>query len=484
MTFRVRQLYCTSIAFLLLLSSQGLRADAVDDLVKAELKANNVPGMAVLVMRDGKVVKEQGYGYANLEHKVPVTSETIFQSGSTGKQFTAAGILLLAEDGKLGLDDRLVQYFPDAPASWHRISIRQLLTHTSGIRDYGEEFDYRKDYADAELIAVMKKLPLDFEPGTQWSYSNSGYLILGLLTTQLAGKHWSEFQLERIFKPLAMTTTRVISERDLVAHRAAGYQLTEGGEIVNQDWVAPTFNRCADGALYFSIRDLAAWERALGQRALLKPQSYDAWWTPARLNDGRRQQYGFGWMFDEQHGQPVIEHGGSWQGFRAATARYPEQKLAVWVLANAAHAQPEALAHAIAGLLDSGLTQRGNGATTSGAGTELGASLRGVLEAWADFRTTPDMAPALAATASGSVREAGERSRVAGHLETALSFRVIGSEELSKAAVDLLDDGSVSAVDALLETEKEQLLYRFRLDINRRVIDFSRRPRQVPRRAY
>ena len=214
-------------------------------------------------MRDGKVVKRQGYGSANLEHDVPVTADTIFQSGSMGKMFTAAGVLLLAEDGKLRLDDPLARHFPGGPASWHRIRIRHLLSHTSGLKDYGDEFDFRKDYTEDELLAVMEKLPLEFEPGTQWSYSNSGYLVLGLLTSKLAGKHWSEFQGERIFAPLGMKTTRVISERELVPHRSAGYELDEKGEVKNQDWVSPSLNTCADGALYFSVNDLAAWERAL-----------------------------------------------------------------------------------------------------------------------------------------------------------------------------------------------------------------------------
>ncbi len=358
-------------AVLTLLNAQATHADAIDDLVNAELASSKVPGIAVLVMRDGKVVKEQGYGYANLEHQVPVTAETIFQSGSTGKQFTAAGILLLVEEGKLSLDDRLAQHFPDGPASWHQISIRHLLSHTSGIRDYGDEFDYRKDTTDAELLQVMKKLPVEFEPGTQWSYSNSGYLILGLLTSQLAGKHWSEYQAEKIFKPLGMTTASVISEQDLVPHRAAGYQLGKDGEIVNQDWIAQSFNRLADGALYFSLRDLAAWERALHQRALLKAEHYAAWWTPVRLNSGARFLYGYGWGLAEQRGQPVIQHGGSWQGFRATVTRYPQQKLAVMVLANAAHAQPEALSHKIAGLVDSALAHRPTTAAADPADAEL-----------------------------------------------------------------------------------------------------------------
>lgn len=468
-----------ALVALALLNAPVACADAIDDLVNAELALSKVPGIAVLVMRDGKVVKEQGYGFANLEHKIPVDALTLFQSGSTAKQFTAAGILLLAEEGKLDLDDRLALYFLDAPASWHRISIRHLLTHTSGLKDYSDEFDYRRDHTDQELLAVMQKLPLEFEPGTQWSYSNSGYLILGLLTTQLAGKHWSEFQLERIFQPLGMRTTQVINERAVVPHRSAGYQLDDSGEIVNQDWIAPIFNRLADGALYFSIRDLAAWEKALNQRALLNAASYKAWWTPVQFNNGSHYPYGFGWFFSEQQGQPVIEHGGSWQGFRASVTRYPQQKLAVYVLANAAHALPEVLSHAIAGVVDRGLALRPKTTATSNVDSdaEFATSMRGGLTAWAHFRTTRAMATALANTASGSVREASFRARLAGHLKSATLLRVIGRDELSKAARELLDDGSVRAVDMLLETDKDPLVYRLRLDAKGRVVYISPRPR-------
>ena len=329
------------------------RPDSIDDLVTSHMAQRQVPGIAVLVMHHGEVLRQQGYGYANLEHQVPVTQDTLFQSGSVGKQFTAAGILLLAEAGKLGLDDPVVRYFPDAPGSWAAITLRHLLTHTSGIQDYEASggLELRRDYTDEELLAAFYDLPLEFEPGTRWNYSNTGYVLLGILTTRLCGQHWSDFQAERLFRPLGMATTRGISEQDIIPHRAAGYEPDASGAPQNQSWVAPSLNRLADGALYFSIRDLAAWEKALEQQAFMSPASFAAWWTAVRLADGQSAPYGFGWMLSEQHGQPVIEHTGSWQGFRVAFARYPSQQLAVAVLANSATADPEALAHAIAGLV-------------------------------------------------------------------------------------------------------------------------------------
>lgn len=448
-------------------------ADAVDDYVASQLASGTIPGIAVLVMRDGAVVREQGYGRANVELDVPVTPQTIFQSGSTGKQFTAAGILLLVEDGKLGLDDPLSRHFPGAPPAWQAITVRHLLTHTSGLKDYGDEFDYRRDYTDDELLAVMQKLPLEFVPGTQWSYSNSGYLVLGLLTTRLAGKHWGEFQRERLFTPLGMQTTRVISESDLVPHRAAGYEIGEDGRPANQHWVAPTFNRCADGALYFSIRDLAAWEKGLQTRSFMGPSSFADWWTPVRLANGTRYPYGFGWSLSEQRGEPVIEHGGSWQGFRAAITRYPEQRLAVAVLANSNVAQPETMAHVIAGLVEPGLRLRDGAAAAPRDEAALAAKLRDVLEAWGGSRTTPAMGKALAETASGSAREASGRKQTAERVREARSFTVLGEDRLAEPAVALLDDGAVRSVDALLDTASGKIFYRFRLDAQGRVVDIA-----------
>lgn len=462
----------SAILLLLALAAAPLAADAVDDYVTAQLAASKVPGAAVLVMKNGAVVREQGYGFANLEHKVAVTPETIFQSGSTGKMFTAAGILLLVQDGKLGLDDRLAQHFGGAPASWHRITIRHLLTHTSGIKDYGDEFDYRKDVTDEEQLAVMMKLPLEFEPGTQWSYSNSGYLVLGLLTSKLAGKHWSDFQGERIFAPLGMTTTRVISESAIVPNRAAGYSVDDKGEIVNQEWVAPTYNRCADGALYFSIRDLAAWEKALAARSFLSTASFSEWWSPVRLANRTRVPYGFGWSMSEQRGEAVIEHGGAWQGFRAQIVRYPDQQLAVAVLANSAVAEVETWAHQIAGLVEPKLRLRDGVAATADPDKARTAALKGVLEAWGSFKTTPAMAKGLFETASGSAREAGGRRRTAARVAAAKSFRFLAEEPLTAAAVALLDDGSVRAIDTLLETDQAKLVYRFRLDRAGKVVGF------------
>lgn len=449
-------------------------ADAVDDYVRGVMEKKKIPGVSVAIVRDGTIVKAEGYGFANLELDAKATADTIYQSGSTGKQFTAAGILLLAEDGKLGLDDRLSKHFPEGPAAWHRITIRHLLTHTSGLKDYGpDELDFRKDYSEEDLLKVMRGLPLEFEPGTQWSYSNTGYVILGLLTSRLAGKHWSDFQAERIFAPLGMTTTRVITEKDLVKNRAAGYELDAQGEVKNQDWVAPSLNRCADGALYFSVRDLAAWDAALRERTFLKPASFEAWWTPVRLASGTSYPYGFGWDIVEQRGQRLIEHGGSWQGFRAAIARYVDQGLTVAVLANLAQAQPETMVHEIAGLVEPKLRRPGDGQPVPDPDPGRAARLRGVLEAWADSRVVPMMARGLAETATGSAREAQGRRATGRRLAALTAFRLLGEDDLAPHPFTQRGESITRVVYYALETGNERHVYRFQLTRDGRVADFD-----------
>ncbi len=459
---------------LALLVAVSAAADPVDDYVRAVMAEEKIPGVSIAVLRDGKTVKSKGYGFANLEHDVAATPDTIYQSGSVGKQFTAAGILMLAEDGKLGLDDRLSKHFPDGPSSWHRMTVRHLLTHTSGLKDYGtEEIDFRKDYTEDEYLEIIKRIPIEFEPGTQWSYSNTGYLLLGILTSRLADKHWSEFLAERLFTPLGMTTARVISERDIVMHRAAGYELDEKGEVRDQEWVAPSANRCADGALYFSVKDLAAWDAALHAREFLEPESFEAWWTPVSLKNGTTFPYGSGWDIEAQRGHRLIEHGGSWQGFRAAIARYVDQGLTVVVLSNLAQAEPETMAHEIAGLLEPSLRRPDPGRSERDPDADRTARLRGVLEAWADYRAVPGMGHGLAETASGSGREAYGRAEMGRRLEAMTGFRYLGEDDLSAPPIAMYGERVERIVYYALDTKDARYAYRFRLTGDGRVLSFD-----------
>jgi CubicO group peptidase (beta-lactamase class C family) len=390
-----------------------------------------------------------------------------------GKQFTAAGILLLVEDGKLSLDDRLAKFFPDGPPSWHQITIRQLLAHTSGIKDYGDEYDLRKDYTEAEHLAIARKIPLDFEPGTQWSYSNTGYLILGALISKLAEKHWSEFLSERVFKPLGMSTTRMISEADIIPHRAAGYEVDDQGEPKNQTWVSPEANTTGDGALYFSVKDLAAWDAALDAQKFMSQEHFKEWWTPITLANGTTYPYGFGWGVQEQRGYPLIEHGGAWQGFRTGIVRYPEQRLSVSVLANSNEADSSLIARTIAGLMESALALPDADAKVADPDPARTERLREVLQAYADYRTVPAMGKALAETATGGAREGYGRAGIGEKLAKAESFRYIGEDDLSQRPVDMYGDQLTRSVYYALQTPEERSIFKFRLNASGQALDID-----------
>jgi CubicO group peptidase (beta-lactamase class C family) len=331
------------------------RVGAVDDYIRAEMTKQHIPGLALLVTRDGQIVRAQGYGLANVELQVPVKPETIFQSGSVGKQFTATAVMMLVEEGKIGLEDPLTKYFPDAPATWNQVTIRELLSHTAGFTDYPKDFDMRKDYTEGDLIKIVEGIPLAYPPGTSWDYSNLGFLTLGIVIHKVTGQFYGDYLQERIFRPLGMNTTRIISEADIVPNRSSGYRLVKG-ELKNQEWVSPALNTTADGSLYFSILDLAKWDAALYTEKLLKRSSFENMWTVAKLKNGQPNagHYGFGWFIETKNGRHVVEHEGAWQGFKSQISRYVDDKLTIVILANLDEAKPGPIADHVAEMYFSG----------------------------------------------------------------------------------------------------------------------------------
>ena len=324
-------------------------ADEVTRVVRAQMEKQHIPGLALLVSRNGVPIREEGFGLASLELKVGVTPKTIFQSGSIGKQFTATAVMLLVEEGKIGLNDPLSKYFSDAPSWWSGVTIRELLSHTAGFTDYPKDFDLRKDYSEDELLKVVEAIPPAYPPGTGWAYSNLGYVTLGILIHRVSGQYFGDFLQDRVFKPLGMSTTRIISEADIIPNRAAGYRI-EKGEIKNQEWVSPSANSTADGSLYFTILDLAKWDAALYTEKVLKESSKREMWTVAALSDGKpnRAHYGFGWFVESRNGHRVVEHDGRWQGFSTQISRYVDDRLTVAVLANQGYCDPHLIADEVA----------------------------------------------------------------------------------------------------------------------------------------
>jgi CubicO group peptidase (beta-lactamase class C family) len=336
----------------------------IDRFVREEMTAEQIPGLAVGIYNRGNVLLAKGYGLANVELGVPVKPETIFQSGSVGKQFVSAAVMLLVEQGKVGLDDSIVKYFPDAPASWKAILVKNLLSHTSGLAEYetGERagpkgpFYLRLDFSEDELVERVEALPIDFAPGEQWAYRNTNYLLLGIMIHKVTGEPYADYLREKLFKPWYMASTRLISEKDIIPNRASGYELV-AHRLKNQDWVSPTFNSTGDGTLYFNVLDLAKWDEALYGTSLLKQSSLNRIWTVFPLNSGQlnRADYGFGWSISNANGHKVIQHGGAWQGFTCVIQRYVDDNLTVVVLTNLAGANPGRFANKIAGLVNPAL---------------------------------------------------------------------------------------------------------------------------------
>lgn len=342
-----------SVFALLALLTQS--PDSIARYVQSELERQHIPGASVAVLRGDRVILSRGFGFANVELHVPATDSTIYQSGSMGKQFTAALVEMLVGAGRLRLDDTITRWFPEGARVWHDITVRHLLTHTSGVPEYTDStFDPRKDYTEDQLVGLAAARPLDFRPAERWSYSNTGYLLLGALIRRVTGRFYGDLLRDSVFQPLRMLDSRVISEADIVPNRAAGYRL-EGGILKNQEWVAPSLNTTADGALYFTVRDLIKWAVALNERRVPSRAALDTAWTPVRLADGATYPYGFAWFLSDQRGHPRISHTGSWQGFKTVIARYPEYGITVIVLANLAEARVGSIAYGIAGILETAL---------------------------------------------------------------------------------------------------------------------------------
>jgi len=337
-----------------LVAPAAARADAVDDLVTRTMAAEHAPGVSVAVLKDGKLVKSQGYGLADAEKKEPATAETVYQLASVTKQFTAAGVLLLVEEGKLGLDDALSKHLPDLPESWRPVTVRQLLTHTGGIPNYTSaegfvENHFKKgprEYTPRQVVEIVAAKPLDFPPGTKQEYSNTGYILLGMLTEKASDKPWGEFLKARIFDPLGMKDTRVFELGPTGTRRAKGYTFSAEGQkpaLV----ISPSLPYAA-GALASTVQDMARWDAALSEGKVLKPESWKQAWTPVALADGKTAPYGFGWSVDTYRGLPRVSHNGGIPGFSTSIMRFPEQKTSVVVLANSETCDAQSLAQRVA----------------------------------------------------------------------------------------------------------------------------------------
>lgn len=334
--------------------SEFSSAHEIDDVVKSLMKDQNIPGAAITILKDGKQLYTAAYGLSNLETKTSATTATVFQSGSVGKMFTASIIMLLVQDGKLMLDEPISHYFPEAKGMWDGVTIRQVMLQRSGIPDY-EQFnsiDIKQDYTDEQLITLLSSKKLDFPPGTQYRYSNSGYVALGILIKRATGRFYGDLLRERIFSKCNMQVAQVNELKTIIPNRAAGYVVGEK-ELENPGPVSQSLAQTADGSLLLTINDLANWDVCLKNNSVLTKESVDAEWEVPLMPNGSKPivGYGFGWQNNIVNGHRLIEHGGSFQGFHAHYARF-DNGLSIGFLANLETARSNYIVKRIAGVLE------------------------------------------------------------------------------------------------------------------------------------
>jgi D-alanyl-D-alanine carboxypeptidase len=328
--------------------------DPVDDFLRLEMARQQIPGLTLAVVRDGEVVRTGAYGKADLELDVPASVEQVFEIGSVTKQFTAVLALMLAEEGKLSLDDPLAKYIDGAPEHWRPITLCHLLSHTSGLKEYVvlPGFRLHEEFEMDRLLEAVRPLPLDFAPGETHAYSNTGFALMRLVLEKASGKAYADLLRQRILEPVGMERTRLLNPYEIVPNRAHGY-LKHGGELIRPQ--RSVLAALSDGALISTVGDLAKYDRALHGGRLLKPASYRSLHDPIRLNSGRTRSYGLG-TFLSRPGLPAFAgHHGSSPGYSAGYGHFPTARLSVIVLGNVYSFNGQALVTQIAELLEPSL---------------------------------------------------------------------------------------------------------------------------------
>lgn len=312
--------------------------DSIDSYIKAEIKKRRIAGLSAAIIDNGKVVMAKGYGMANVEQKAPASPDTMYQIASLTKPFTATAVMMLVEEGKISLDEKAWRYLEWLPPFYRDITVRQLLTHTSGVNR-----DLRRDNLDAfteeEFRKRLANSPVSFKPGERWQYSNTGYILLGMIIEAASGKPYGEFLSERIFKPLGMNNTRYYDPPGSNRNRAIGYEWREKAFIQS-----PYFpGGFAAGGLVSTVSDISKWEIALSSEKLLKRSSLEQILKPARLGNGEEASfrfdeepasYGFGWFLTRYKGHKLVTHGGAVSGFSSVINRFTDSKITIILLLN------------------------------------------------------------------------------------------------------------------------------------------------------
>jgi CubicO group peptidase (beta-lactamase class C family) len=309
-------------------------AATTDEYIQDEMKKRRIPGLALVVIKNGEIVKLNGYGVATLEHDVPVTPDTVFDLASVTKQFTATAIMRLADEGQLKPDDPIIKYLPGSQRKWRGITIRHLLTHTAGMAGHFDDgyfaaLSEKTDVTAAENLRAIAKDPISFRPGERFHYSDAGYFLLGMIIEKAGGQSYRNFMVNQFFGPLGMTSTFILDQWEIVKHRAAGYTIHDG-QIINirhvQQEELPSY-----GGILSTVRDMAKWDQALASGKVVKKTTIKEMWTPVRLNKGQSFPYGYGWEIEQMAGRRMINHPGL-SGTEYSIL--PDDKLTVIVLTN------------------------------------------------------------------------------------------------------------------------------------------------------
>jgi CubicO group peptidase (beta-lactamase class C family) len=312
--------------------------EKVNAYVREKMLSNHIPGFSLAVVRDGKIIHAKGYGMANLELSTPATEKTAFAIYSITKTFTGVATMMLVEEGKILLEDPISKHLAGLPAGWNKITIRQLLNHTSGLPNWRENAtklrDMRIDYTKTEVLNLVTGMPLVFPSVESWAYGETGFFLLGMLIEKVSGKSYEQFLRERIFVPLGMNDTRLDSNIHLIPNRADGYEWKNGG-FRNAVWYNPSLTFSTAG-LVSTVLDLAKWDAALYTEKLLKKSTLEHMWTNAKLNNGQIvTDYGLGFGLSPFRGQRRIGHVGGAEGGATAMSRFIDDKVTVIALSNA-----------------------------------------------------------------------------------------------------------------------------------------------------
>ncbi len=323
---------CALLAIIILLPLHAL-ADTVDDYIRSQMAEHHVPGVALAVVIKGRVAKIKGYGVASLEFNVPVNTQSAFEIGSVSKQMTAAAIMLLVEQGKVGLDDSVSNYLRDAPDSWKAVTIRHLLTHSSGVKSYTSlnGFELIKRMKVDDFVKQLGIQPLEFTPGEKNIYSNSGFSLLAYVIESVSGKQYIDFMREQVFGPLGMRSCGDRDPQFIIPNRVTGYEW-RSDRYTGRDWDLTDLKGA--GTIVCTIEDMVKWDQALDGDKFLSEASRNAIWTQFTFNNGQLSPYGFGWRISDVRGHKLIGHTGQTAGFAAANYRFVDDGVNVIVLTN------------------------------------------------------------------------------------------------------------------------------------------------------